>query len=238
MIDSGRAIALDCHAIGRSIPEDDEVGKLFKTRAMNDSILMKRYEPASETARQPVIVTTVVYFPYDSKNVYEGGESLDFNDAEFHSALSLKIAMGDATEDLQGQINADMDALNLLNSMHSLDPFMLKSKAEQLEVDGGIHDAYFAISQQEWDKIRLPIRDKIQKLVAKALGGGSEGEDNIAREQYVERFLMKIWEAKDVNGIEPLSRRCSWNPSARRRYSSRGKRFAIIRSGSPDCWKR
>lgn len=204
MIDSGRAIALDCHAIGRSIPEDDEVGKLFKTRAMNDSILMKRYEPASETARQPVIVTTVVYFPYDSKNVYEGGESLDFNDAEFHSALSLKIAMGDATEDLQGQINADMDALNLLNSMHSLDPFMLKSKAEQLEVDGGIHDAYFAISQQEWDKIRLPIRDKIQKLVAKALGGGSEGEDNIAREQYVERFLMKIWEAKDVNGIEPF----------------------------------
>ena len=204
MIDSGRAIALDCHAIGRSIPEDDEVGKLFKTRTMNDSILMKRYEPAGETARQPVIVTTVVYFPYDSKNVYEGGESLDFNDAEFHSALSLKIAMGDATEDLQGQINADMDALNLLNSMHSLDPFMLKSKAEQLEVDGGIHDAYFAISQQEWDKIRLPIRDKIQKLVAKALGGGSEGEDNIAREQYVERFLMKIWEAKDVNGIEPF----------------------------------
>ncbi len=204
MIDSGRAIALDCHAIGQSIPDDDPIGKLFKTRIMNDSVLLKRYEPARETARQPVIVTTVIYFPYDSKNVYEGGESLDFNDTGFHSALSLKIAKGIATEELQEQINADMEALNLLNSMHSLDPFMLKSKAEQQDADGSIHDAYFAISQQEWDKIRLPIRDKIQKLVEKALGASGEGGDNLAREQYVERFLMKIWEAKDVNGIEPF----------------------------------
>ncbi len=196
MIDSGRAIALDCHAIGQSIPDDDPIGKLFKTRIMNDSVLLKRYEPARETARQPVIVTTVIYFPYDSKNVYEGGESLDFNDTGFHSALSLKIAKGIATEELQEQINADMEALNLLNSMHSLDPFMLKSKAEQQDADGSIHDAYFAISQQEWDKI--------QKLVEKALGASGEGGDNVAREQYVERFLMKIWEAKDVNGIEPF----------------------------------
>lgn len=204
MIDSGRAIALDCHAIGQSIPDEDPIGKLFKTRVMNDSVLLKRYEPARKTARQPVVVTTVVYFPYDSKNVYEGGESLDFNDASFHSALSMKIAKGEATGELLEQIGADMDALRLLNSMHSLDPFLLKSKAEQQEVDGGIHDAYFAISQQEWDKIRLPIRDKIQKLVAKALGALEEGGDRLAREQYVERFLLKIWEAKDVNGIEPF----------------------------------
>ena len=154
MIDSGRAIALDCHAIGKSIPDDDPVGKLFKTRTMNDSILMKRYEPARETARQSVIVTTVVYFPYDSNNVYEGGESLDFNDASFYNSLSFKIAKGQATGELQEQINADMSSLNLLNSMHSLDPFMLKSKAEQMEADAGIHDAYFAISPAEWDKIR------------------------------------------------------------------------------------
>lgn len=204
MIDSGRAIALDCHAISQSIPDDDPVGKLFQTRTMNDSVLLKRYEPARETARQPVIVTTVVYFPYDSQNVYEGGESLDFNDTSFHNALSMKIAKGHANEDLQKQIDADMQSLNLLDSMHSLDPFMFKSKAEQQEADEGIHDAYFAISPQEWDKIRLPIRDKIQKLVSKALGDMAEGDDNAAREQYVERFLMKIWEAKDVNGIEPF----------------------------------
>ncbi len=50
--------------------------------------------------------------------------------------------------------------------------------------------------------IRVPIRDKIQKLVSKALG--DMGGDTVAREQYVERFLMKIWQAKDVEGIEPF----------------------------------
>jgi hypothetical protein len=204
MIDSGRAIALDCYGISKSIPADDPVGMLFKTRIMNNSVLMKRYEPALKTARQPVIVTTVVYFPYDFNNPYEGGESLDFSDAGFYSDLAFKISKGHSTADLEEQIGSDMEVLNLVNSMHSLDPFLFKSKAEQRESGDDIHDAYFAISAKEWDKIRLPIREKIQKLVVKALGAPSEGDDNNARDQYVERFLMKIWEAKDVKGIEPF----------------------------------
>ena len=204
IIDSGRAIAMDCHAIGKTIPEDDPKGKLFMTRVMNNSVLLKRYEPALKTARQPVIVTTVVYFPYDFDNVYDGGESLDFNDGGFHSALSFKIAKGVVTPELQQQIDNDMDVLRLFNSMHSLDPFMLKSKAEQLDAADRIHDAYFAISPAEWEKIRVPIRTKIQKLVSKALGALGESTDSKARDQYIERFLMKIWEAKDVHGIEPF----------------------------------
>lgn len=195
---------MDCHGIGKSIADDDATGKLFKTRVMNNSVLMKRYEPALKTARQPVIVTTVVYFPYDFDNPYDGGESLDFNNAGFFSDLSYKISKGSTSADLVEQINADMDVLKLVNSMHSLDPFLFKSKVEQREAGENIHDAYFAISAKEWDKIRLPIREKIQKLVSKALGSTGEGADNLAREQYVERFLMKIWEAKDVNGIEPF----------------------------------
>lgn len=204
MIDSGRAIAMDCHAIGKTIPDDDAVGKLFQTRVLNNSVLMKRYEPALQTARQPVIVTTVVYFPYDFENIYEGGESLNFNDGGFYNDLSFKITKGSTAPDLQEKIDSDISVLNLVNSMHSLDPFLFKSKAEQREAEGGIHDAYYAISAKEWDKIRMPIREKILKLVTKALGSSGDDSDNLAREQYVERFLMKIWEAKDVQGIEPF----------------------------------
>ena len=53
-------------------------------------------------------------------------------------------------------------------------------------------------------KIKLPIREKISKLVSKALDGMGEDTDNLARQQYVERFLTKIWEARDVEGIEPF----------------------------------
>ena len=204
MIDSGRAIAMDCHAISSAVPDDDPIGKMFQTRLLNNSVLLKRYAPAPEKSQQAVKVSTVVYFPYDLDNVYDGGESLDFNGDGFHKALSLKIAKGNASADLEERLNADMEALNLLNDMHSLDPFMLKYKAEQREVDSGIHDAYFAISPAEWDKIRIPIRDKIQTLVSKALGTLGADEQNQVRQNYVEKFLQKIWEAKDVQGIEPF----------------------------------
>ena len=204
MIDSGRAIAMDCHAIGRSVPEDDPVGHLFESRLLNNSILIKRYEPGPEKKRDDVKVSTVIYFPYDLDNVYDGGESLPFTGDRFCDQLAFKIAKDHASGELTEQINADMEALNLLNSMHSLDPFMLRSKAEQQDLDAAIHDVYFAISSAEWDKIRLPIRAKIQTLVSKALGTGGENGDDKARQNYVEQFLQKIWEAKDVQGIEPF----------------------------------
>jgi hypothetical protein len=206
MIGSGRSIALDCFAIGEKIPEDDPIGRLFKTDIMNKSVILKRYDSALPTARQPVNVTTVIYFPYDFENVYDGGESVSFRDIGFFQTLSFKIAKGEPSEELRERIEADVKTLSFFDSLHSLDPFLLKSKAEQSEIEGAIHPSYFAISAEEWERIRGPIREKISKLVTKALGdtGETGGKEGAAREQYVQRFLMKIWEAKDVNGIEPF----------------------------------
>ncbi len=205
MIESGRAIALDCYAIGRSIPDDDQIGRLFSNDILNKSVLLKRYEKALPTARQSMIVNTLVYFPYDFDNPYDGGESLNFSDGGFHAALAFKISKGAASAEVTERIDEDMKLLNLFSSMHSLDPFLFKSRAEQADMDGSIHPSYFDISDQEWDKIRLPIREKISKLVSKALGDSGGGvAENLAREQYVERFLTKIWQAKDVDGIEPF----------------------------------
>ena len=194
---------MDCYSIGRTIPAEDTVGMLFETDVMNKSVLMKRYEPSLPTARRRVNVSTVVYFPYDFDNVYDGGESLSFNDYDFHKALSFKIAKGDTATELQERIDADMKMMNLVDSMHSLDSFLFKSKAEQRGVDTSIHQLYSAITLEEWEEIRLPIREKISKLVSKALGSIS-GKENGVGTQFIELFLTKIWEAKDVDGIEPF----------------------------------
>ncbi|MBT8005353.1 MAG: hypothetical protein HN578_20770 [Rhodospirillales bacterium] len=213
MIESGRAIALDCHAIAKTIQPDDPIGPLFKTDILNKSVLIKRYEPALATARQDVIVGTVVYFPYDFNNPYDGGESIDFSGFGFPGILLDKVSHGVETPEMVERVNADVNILTLIDTMHSLDPFMFKSKAEQVDMDETIHPAYFAISNAEWDKIRLPIREKIAKLVTKALGGLDGGDgDNLAREQYIERFLMKIWQAKDIQGIEPFVKAMQISP--------------------------
>ena len=43
-----------------------------------------------------------------------------------------------------------MGLLTLLDSMHSLDPFLFRSRAEQAGIDADINPAYFAISAAEW----------------------------------------------------------------------------------------
>jgi hypothetical protein len=212
IIQSGRAVALDCHGIGKSIPGDDPIGPLFKTDILNKTVLIKRFDPALPTARQDINVSTVVYFPYDFNNPYDGGESIDYNAFGFPSLLLNKVAHGAKSPELLASIDHDVEILSLIESMHSLDPFMFKSKAEQYGKESRIHPDYFAISPVEWEKIRGPIRAKISKLVAKALGNQSGLGDEKAKERYVEKFLAKIWQATDIEGIEPFVKAMQLSP--------------------------
>lgn len=205
LIQSGRSIALDCFAIGGKIAERDKM--LFRTDLLNKSVLLKRYEKSENDidSDKEVAVKTVVYFPYDYTNPYDGGESINFGEEGFDWKLAKKISQSDDIANLKEKVGPDLELLALFDSMHSLDPFLFKSKAEQKEVSNLIHPDYFAISAAEWERIRKPIRKKISKLVEKALANMDSGTNATSKEQYVERFLMKIWSAKDIEGIEPFT---------------------------------
>ena len=69
IIDSGRSIALDCYAIGKTIGDDESVGKLFKTDVMNKTVVFKRFEGNDAAAEGPVRIDTTVYFPYAGKKI-------------------------------------------------------------------------------------------------------------------------------------------------------------------------
>lgn len=205
IIASGRSIAIDCYAIGRTIDKKDSTGRLFKTDVMNKTVVFKRFQRTNSNAKDkrkdgPITVDTTVYFPYDFDKVYDGGESISLGEATFQKTLALKISNGAASKEMMKRIAQDLRVLHLFGSLHSLDPFIFRSKAEQTGIDKLIHPAYFAMSPAEWQAIREPIREKISRLVSKALGGAK----GIAQETHIERFLTKIWEAKDIDGIEPF----------------------------------
>lgn len=224
MIDSGRSVALDCYAIGKKIPTNDPIGRLFQTDILNKSVILKQYEKilpktskstmfdenflqqfgGGQKAPPPVNVNTVIYFPYDFENAYDGGESVVYSGKKFIEMLAKKVAQGNPSKDLMSRLNADTRILDLLDSMHSLDPFLFRSKAEQYNLEDAIHPDYYAISREEWDQIQLPIRDKITRLVSKALGERGGEEDAASEQDHVNHFLQKIWHAKDIAGIEPF----------------------------------
>jgi len=160
---------------------------------------------------------------------------VNFGDGSFHGKLAFKISKSDPTEELLERIGEDMKFLNMFDNTHSLDTFLFKTKAEQLEMDSQIHPAYFAISDAEWEKIKLPIREKISKLVSKALDGMGEDTDNLARQQYVEHFLTKSGKPGMSRGSNPSSMQCRSSPRTHPKCSSPGKRSATTRSATTTC---
>src|SRR3546814_163224 len=151
-------------------------------------------------------VRTVIYFPSNLPNVSEGWDSALFDDPSFHRVLELKTGVdaNGATPPV-GHV-MDLEVLDMIDTLPTLDPFLLRSKAEQLDLHARIHPLYFNISEEEWTRLRAPIRTKIRTLVRRACTSGVGGASADRIEQHVTRFLAKIWEAKDVEGIEDFVR--------------------------------
>ena len=149
------------------------------------------------------MVNTIVYFPYDMTNVYDGGESVNFSDGSFHGKLAFKISKSDPTEELLERIGEDMKFLNMFDDMHSLDPFLFKTKAEQLEMDSQIHPAYFAIRMRMG---KNQTADPGKDFKTGQRGARWHGRRHRqSRPSAICRTLSdEIWEARDVEGIEPF----------------------------------
>lgn len=205
VINAGRSTAFNVFSIGRSIPADDPVGKLFRNKTLNNTLFFKLMERNSTQYNTISTVQTLLYFPYNLDNVHEGGDSILFDDPTFNKVLQAKTGADSRSEESQVDYVMDLEILEMIYSLPTLDPFLLRSKSEQLDLDDRIHPSYFMISEDDWKRIRSPIRTKIRTLVRRAYtDGGSVPTDKI--EQHVTRFLTKIWEAKDIEGIEDFVR--------------------------------
>ena len=106
--------------------------------------------------------------------------------------LRVKTGADSKSEESQVDYVMDLEILEMIYSLPTLDPFLLKSKSEQLDLDDRIHAFYFNISEEDWKRIRSPIRTKIRTLVRRAFV--SAGDVSVEKmEQHVSRFLTKIW---------------------------------------------
>jgi hypothetical protein len=211
-IDVGRSSALNCFQMtkdirvqAKAIDAEDPLRKLFRITALNDSIFFKVIETSQQSGHLVYSVETLLYFPFNHANIYEGGDSVLFSDPKFLPKLYDKTGVDTGTDEGREKIDNDRPILEMIESLPTLDPFLLKSKAQQLGIEDRIHPNYFNISLEDWRRIQAPIRKKISALVLRALGGDADEDDPVI-EQHVSKFLSKIWEARDVDGIEDFVR--------------------------------
>lgn len=200
-IDVGRASTLNCFettkdiaGITAEIADYDPRGPMFRNRYLNDSIVFKVVESTVVRGKRTYGIETLIYFPYNHDNIYEGGDSILATDSRRADKLNQKCGLNPDDESRIDDYHWDKNMIDMVDSLPTLDPFLLKCKAQQTGIEEQLNPAYFNITLEEWNRIQQPIRQKIEALVRKALGLGN-GDAGAKIEAHVSKFLKKIWEA-------------------------------------------
>jgi len=213
-IDVGRSSTLNCFettkdiaGIAAEISDDDPLGPMFRNKYLNECIFFKVVDSVVVRGKRHYGIETMIYFPYNHENIYEGGDSILVSDPTRDVKLLHKCGLDPAKDDDAEDSVWDNEMMDMVNELPTLDPFLLKCKAQQLGIEEKVNDAYYNITLEEWNRIQKPIRQKIDALVRKALNMGDDIEsvDQKVRmkiEENISKFLKKIWEARDIDGIE------------------------------------
>jgi hypothetical protein len=210
MIDAGRSSTLDCltmlkdiHSESAGIEAGDAIGAIFQTPFLNECIFLKTVEAARTEAGVRYTVQNLLYFPYNHENVYEGGDSVFLSDPSVATKIAGKFGANLNDPQFREKYDGDQVILDLMGSLATFDPFLFKCKAQQRSLEDRIHPSFFNVDEREWKVLQAKIRGKIRALVERAFAG-AEAADPGAIERQVTIFLNKIWEARDVEGIEDL----------------------------------
>lgn len=141
-------------------------------------------------------IATVVYIPYDIENVAGGGNSFELGGRGRDRAL-LDVAGFDARSD-SDSVRRDLRLLELLEDLPSLDPFLLK---DRVAVENeAVPEAYFTIPEAEYQEIKSYILTKFRPITERVVDPTSRNAAQVS-----EQFIMKLWEAKDLDYLRPIT---------------------------------
>jgi hypothetical protein len=149
----------------------------FSDPNLNRAIFVKHRLRSDETYLLPGSqgVATKIVFPFDATLLKSGGRSI------FVGQIGYREAMAEFLGPTSPQTQHDLSILALLESLPSLDPFLLKEHLARHNHSPA--DCYFDISQADMARMRAFVREEIGQLISLAFGSMSstEGEDATAK---------------------------------------------------------
>jgi len=228
-LSSGASRIFNVAAITRRLEDDAQAAGvppperlLFGHRGLNRAVFIKRPKEFAPPPSSPLVasaeildngqlrtvtldthirmekgdIDTVVYIPYDADNITGGGNSFELGGRGRIQALYDTIGF-DARSDAV-DARRDLRLLELIEDLPSLDPFLLKDRVALEGVT--VPDAYFTISDDEFEDIKRYILTKFRPITERVVDPASPNAAEVA-----EHFIMKLWEAKDLDYLKPIT---------------------------------
>ena len=197
ILDSGSSRVFNCNDIVNKLERDKaENPYIFKTRSMHNMVLIKEALTRDDLRHpQGFAIATKLYVPYNSADVYEGGRSI-----YLHSPYLLQVfqeQFGVRNDgDKAGSLSYDLKILQTLDELPSLDGFLMR---DAFELEGiAVNEHYCDVTATERLAIGEFIRGKMEPLVSAAYGGQRSLGSKVTQ------LIDKVWEAKDIEALDPL----------------------------------
>jgi hypothetical protein len=147
---------------------DHKAKPLFLSQALNRSILLRHRVRSDEgyMFSTPRSVATKIIVPFDEQELRLGGRSFFVDQTGYFETLQQ---IGNYRDDHSA--GRDEEVLRLIDSVPSLDPFLLR---EHLRINGfDIADAYFEISLGDRKRMYEYVAKNIAGLIQRATGAAS-----------------------------------------------------------------
>jgi hypothetical protein len=149
---------------------------LFVAPVLNTAIFIKhRLRPGeAELFSEGKSVATKIIIPFDKADLRSGGRSVFIGQRNFVDALKQACNYKSEIE-----LKRDLDVLDVLYTLPSLDPFLLR---EKLRGDGfKVDDCYFSLSTTDQEKMFDYSAREVGRLVAMATGSKDQSLNAASR---------------------------------------------------------
>ena len=164
---------------------------MFRSPIINTSFILKHRMRSDETYlfSQARTVATKIIVPFDPEDLRAGGRSVFIDQRGFTESLR---SVGSYSSEM---LERDLSVMRLLNTIPSLDPFLLR---EHLRNHGDdVAPCYFNISGGDQERMHDFVSGHLQQLIQLATGGTSS-------EPSTNRMVSALLSNKTDEKLEPL----------------------------------
>lgn len=194
MLDTGSPRVFNCNELtARILATDPNAPLFFRNKGLNDIVLIKDAVPENDRRPNTPSVGTKLYFPFNEKEIYEGGRTIFLQERGVESAIK-DYCGEDAVS--ASDLSSDLQKMMILDRMPSLDPFLMKDAFLREKIE--VHEGYFEVSAEAWTEIECFMLQKFEPLIMAAFPEAKSSEDK------ARQLIDKIWEAKDIDALLPL----------------------------------
>jgi len=175
----GSSHIFNCRDLSHKIQAEGGDNLLFHIQTLNRAVFLKLpVDPRHGQGNREGLgrFETKIYVPFED-GLEKGGQTVNFSAPNFNAVIRGLRSSNQAAE--TDDWEKDQQILQLIESLPSLDPFLLKEKFRQAEMN--VNDKYYTLTEEAWQEIKKFVMGKFRPMIGFAYPDSKPSELHVAK---------------------------------------------------------